>query len=69
MRILETALAHNPEDSTAWFLHAICVLEKKDATTAKRDLRRMVLIENLSKEARHDRVLAIEFIHPPSGSW
>lgn len=40
-----TAILHDPEDSTAWYVRALTFLLEKDIEQAERDLRRTVLLE------------------------
>ena len=40
-----TALLHNPYDSTAWYVSAMCNLQANDLPLVERDLRRMMDLE------------------------
>jgi hypothetical protein len=45
IQLTTTAILHEPEDSTAWYLRALCYLLRGDTEQADRDLRRTVQLE------------------------
>ncbi len=45
LALISTAILHDTEDSTAWYVRALCYLLKGEQEQAERDLRRTVLLE------------------------
>ena len=62
LEYLDGALLHTPENSTAWFLRALCHISLGQEELAKRDLRRMVRLEEQNPIAKDLRLLELEHI-------
>ena len=59
---LDSALLHNPEDTTAWYLRAGCSMLRGDNRAAERDVRRLLAIEREFFELSRERNQRLEKI-------
>lgn len=64
---LTTALRHDPDDSTSWYLRAMYYLLNGDEAQARRDLRRMHLLEQDTQIGRVRRGERLKTCEPLQG--
>jgi hypothetical protein len=59
---LDNSILHNPYDSTAWYLRALCYLSLGNERLAARDIRRMQEIETEQSDAKVLRMTKLELV-------
>jgi tetratricopeptide (TPR) repeat protein len=59
---LDASLSHYQKDSLAWYLRGYCYLARGRTDLARRDLRRMVQMEESDRDLRHTRIVQLELV-------
>jgi hypothetical protein len=57
---LDTTLMHSPQSGTAWFTRAMVNVARGRLLLARRDLRRLLVVEEAQPEARWTRLRKLE---------
>jgi hypothetical protein len=65
IQALDSSLLHDPENSTAWYLLALCHLSLGQERLAARDVRRMQVVEEADLQQRKTRLFRLEMLQGP----